>query len=273
MATENHRRGRGCAACGELIGAGSQFCGRCGARLVSSAPDRAGTSTAGVPARSRRAFSPARTGAILGGLFVLGALAALAHQALSTSSNSSTGHLGMGNLAASQDFRLPDASSDFIGEWCGWSHVSSCDPPGSCNNDESLPNSMNFTSDAGWFWNNSHSVTLQYTILTAPGTQVENIQVHALDPRDVQVTYVARRSSADGSDYTVRKREDIVSVGPASVRETDHLLFDRDGTEVSEELSAELTKCSDEFLDTETKYIEQNKMVENVEVTGQVPSK
>jgi hypothetical protein len=262
----------GCTTCGELIGAGSQFCARCGSRLVAPLPNSARTSSAGTAAHSKRAFFSARTGAILGGLFLLGAFAALALQGLSFPSHSSGSYSGMGNLTESQSFALPEASSDFVGDWCGWAHVSSCDPPGSCE-DESVPNSMSFKSDAGWFSSNSHSVTLQYTILTAPNTHIEDIQVRALDPHHVEVTYVAKRRNANDPDYTLKKREDIVSVGPGIVRDTEHLLVDKDGTEAREETSAALTKCSDEFEAAEQQYIEQHQMVENGEVSGQVPSR
>jgi hypothetical protein len=207
-----------------------------------------------------------QTGAILFGLFLLGLSGTLAHLALTSSSTRPV----LGNLAATQGFRLPDASSDFIGEWCGWSHVASCDPPGTCNED-SVPNSLNFDNETGGL--NNHSVVLHYTILTPPSVQIQNIQVRAFDPHHVEVKYVIKTDDSESSDYEINTREDIVSISPAIVLYTDHSVISRGGTEQShEEVTAQLSRCSAEFRTAEQEYMERHNLVENGKVSGQVPS-
>ncbi len=104
------------------------------APLVSTSPDRVRTSPAsGRTASSQRNFFSARTAALLGALFLLSLVVTLAGRALFSSSSSSVGHSAFGTLVDSQSYRLPDASSDFVGNWCGWTRVVSCEPADSCD--------------------------------------------------------------------------------------------------------------------------------------------
>jgi hypothetical protein len=132
---------------------------------------------------------------------------------------------------------------------------------------------MSFKTEPGSLWSNSHSVILQYTILTPPNVQIENIQVNALNPTHVQVTYTTKGEASEGFDYEAETREDIVSVSSVAVRDTENWAVKINGTEqASREISADLSKCSDEFMAAERQYMDQNNLVENSEVTGQVPS-
>jgi FHA domain len=171
-----------CATCGELIGRDSQFCGRCGSHLVSPHP-AAGS--------SQRSLFSLRTGMVLGALFLLGGLAVLTSRNRFSSSSSSPGYSGLGDLAESQNFPLPTASTDFVGNWCGWAHLSSCDPPGNCL-EESVPQSMAFVKDAG-------GVVMQGMLLGARENDFRNIDVRALDSRHVVVKYVAVATDSTGA--------------------------------------------------------------------------
>jgi hypothetical protein len=195
----------------------------------------------------------------------------MAHQGIFSSSHSSGNYSNVENFAASQAFRLPDATSDFVGDWCGWSHLSSCDPPGTCD-EESGPTSLSFKDDAGWLSSSSRAVTLQYSILTQPDAKIEDIQVHALNPRHVQVTFTERRSSSSSDDVLINRREDIVSVNTAVVRYTGISTFSGASTGSVED-TAEMRKCSHEFEAAQQEYMERKNLVEKGEVTGQVPNK
>ena len=151
--------------------------------------------------------------------------------------------------------------------------VASCDPAGSCN-EESMPESMTFKSDSGWFSSNTHSVVMQYTIIAPGDTEVRDVIVHALDPRHVRVTYVVGTTDSEGLEHLVNEREDILSVDPSAVEDTERFTETVNGSSlVTEEKRADLRKCSQEFLAAEQKYIEQHNMVEKADVSGQVPSK
>src|SRR5258708_3337591 len=76
-------------------------------------------------------FFSAKAGAVLGALFLLSLVATLAGRHLFSSSGSSVANSSFANMVDSQSYHLPDASSDFVGDWCGWEGVSSCNPPGS----------------------------------------------------------------------------------------------------------------------------------------------
>jgi hypothetical protein len=176
----------------------------------------------------------------------------------------------MGNFATTQNFQLPDASSDFVGDWCGWSHLSSCDPPGTCD-EESEPSSMRFKDNpAGWLSGSSHSITLEYSILTQPDVKIENIQVRALNPHHVQVTFTEIRNNSLNEEVATGWREDIVSVNPAVVQDTSYATLNG-VTGRSKETTVEMRKCSPEFEVAQKEYMEREHLVENGEVSGQVP--
>jgi len=237
------------------------------APLVSTSPDRVGTSPAsGRTASSQRNFFSARTAAILAALFLLSLVATLAGRALFSSSSSSVGHSAFGTLVDSQSYRLPDASSDFVGNWCGWTRVVSCEPADSCD-EEPVPESMGFQSDAG-------GVVMHYIIQARSDTDIRDIEVFALDSRHVRVKFVARRTNSTGAEVLINERDDFVSVNSAVVQNTEYSTFSVNGISTgSEEEGAELRKCTDEFLASEQKYDEGKNMVDKGQVTGQVPSK
>jgi hypothetical protein len=214
----------------------------------------------------QNSFFSARTGAILGALFLLGLIATLAGHALLTSSSSSIGSSNFGTLVEGQTYRLPNASSDFIGDWCGWKRVVSCDPPDSCD-EEPVPESMGFKSDAG-------GVLMEYSLVATPDTEIRDIDVSALDSRHVRVTWLRRSTDSTGAEVLTKRRADIDSVSSAAVRVTEYSAFSVTGiAKGSEEDSTELIKCSDEFGASQKKYDEQHKLVEKGEVSGRVPSK
>ncbi len=234
---------------------------------VSRLSDRAGTSAAsGRTAPSQTNFFSAKAGAILGALFLVGLVATLAGRALFSSSSSSVGHSSFGTLVDSQSYRLPDASSDFVGSWCGWTRVVTCEPADSCD-EEPVPESMGFQSDAG-------GVVMHYIIQAKPDTDIRDIQVHALDSRHVRVKYIASRTGSTGQEIVINARDDFVSVNPEVVQNTSTVTWNVNGISArSEEDSTELRKCTDEFRAAEQKYEEGKNMVDKGEVTGQVPSK
>jgi hypothetical protein len=234
---------------------------------VSRASDRARTSAvSGSTARAQTNFFSAKTGVILGALFLLSLVATLAGRALVSSSSSSVGYPGVGTLVEGQNYRLPDASSDFIGDWCGWAHVSSCDPPGSCH-DEAVPWSMVFKSDAG-------GVLMHYTIEAPPETEIRDIDVRAVDSRNVRVTHVERRTDSTGAEVLINVRTNLLSVSSAVVQLTEYATFSANGVSAgSEENSAELGKCTDQWRASEEKFQAQHNFVDEGEVTGRVPSK
>jgi hypothetical protein len=229
--------------------------------------DQVRTSGAGgKTAPSQGNFFSARTGASLGALFLLGLVATLAGQHLFSSSGSSAANSSFGTLVDSQSYRLPDASSDFVGSWCGWTRVVTCEPADSCD-EEPVPESMGFQSDAG-------GVVMHYIIQAKPDTDIRDIQVHALDSRHVRVKYIASRTGSTGQEIVINARDDFVSVNPEVVQNTSTVTWNVNGISArSEEDSTELRKCTDEFRAAEQKYEEGKNMVEKGEVTGQVPSK
>ena len=229
--------------------------------------DQVRTSGAGGrTAPSQTNFFSAKTGGILGALFLLGLVATLAGRALVSSSSSSVGYPGVGTLVEGQNYRLPDASSDFIGDWCGWAHVSSCDPPGSCH-DEAVPWSMVFKSDAG-------GVLMHYTIEAPPETEIRDIDVRAVDSRNVRVTHVERRTDSTGAEVLINVRTNLLSVSSAVVQLTEYATFSANGVSAgSEENSGELGKCTDEWRASEEKFQAQHNFVDEGDVTGRVPSK
>jgi pSer/pThr/pTyr-binding forkhead associated (FHA) protein len=206
----------------------------------------------------------ARTGTILGVLFLLGLVGTLAGRALFSPARSSVGFSGIATLVEGQNYRLPNASSDFVGEWCGWTHIVSCEPAGSCD-EESAPDAMSFTSDAG-------GVLMQYSLMAPADTQIGNINVNVVDSRHVRVTSLGRRTNSSGAEILVNDRDDIVSVNSGVVQDSDYSTFTVNGASVaSREHSAELRKCTDEFQVSAQRYYEQHKLVNRGEVTGRVP--
>lgn len=220
----------------------------------------------GRTAPSQTNLFSAKAAAILGALFLLGLVATLAGRALYSSSSSSVGHSTFGTLVDSQSYRLPDASSDFVGDWCGWARLVSCEPAGSCD-EEPVPESMGFKSDAG-------GVVMQYSLMAPPDAQIEDIKVNVVDSRHVRVTSVGRRTGSSGVEFLIDDRDDIVSVNSGVVQDTTRSTASVNGVSArNEEKSAELTKCSDEFRASEQKYMEGKNMVEKGEVNGKIPSK
>jgi hypothetical protein len=216
-------------------------------------------------APSQRNFSLARTGSVLGSLFLLGLVATLAGRHLFFSSSSSVGSSSFGNLVDSRSYRLPDASSDFVGDWCGWAHVVSCEPAGSCD-EELAPESMGFKSDSG-------GVLMHYAITGAQDTRVGSINVHVLDSRHVRVTYVERGPDSNSGELFVDGRHDIVSVNSTLVRCTTSSTFNLNGvTARREEDLVELTKCTAEFRASQEKFMQEKNMVEKGDVNGSIPS-
>jgi hypothetical protein len=236
------------------------------APFLSTSPDRARSLASGRTAPSQANFFSAKTGAILGALFLLGLVGMLAGHALFSPSSSSVGYSGAGTLVDSQSYRLPDASSDFVGSWCGWTRVVTCEPADSCD-EEPVPESMGFQSDAG-------GVVMHYIIQAKPDTDIRDIQVHAMDSRHVRVKYIARRTGSTGLEIIINARDEFVSVNPEVVQNTSTVTWNVNGISArSEEDSTELRKCTDEFRAAEQKYEEGKNMVDKGEVTGQVPSK
>lgn len=163
----------------------------------------------------------------------MGLVATLAGRALFSSSSSSVGHSSFGTLVDSQSYRLPDASSDFVGSWCGWTRVVTCEPADSCD-EEPVPESMGFQSDAG-------GVVMHYIIQAKPDTDIRDIQVHALDSRHVRVKYIASRTGSTGQEIVINARDDFVSVNPEVVQNTSTVTWNVNGISArSEEDSTEL---------------------------------
>jgi pSer/pThr/pTyr-binding forkhead associated (FHA) protein len=231
---------------------------------VSAPRGQVRTATADSTASSQRSFFSATAVAIFGALFLLSLVATLAGRALLSSSSSTVGHSSFGNLVDSQGYRLPNATSDFIGDWCGWVHVVSCEPAGSCD-EEPIPESISFKSDSG-------GVVMHYTIEAGSDLEVRDIEVRALDPHQVHVTYVAKHTDAAGAEQLIDIREDIVSVNADTVRSTSYSAVDGIPAD-SEEDNADMTKCTDEFLASQQKYVEEKSWVSKGEVNGQIPAK
>jgi hypothetical protein len=224
------------------------------------------TATSLSTASSQRSFFSATAAAIFGAFFLLSLVATLAGRALFSSVSSSVGNSGFGTLVDSQSYRLPDASSDFVGSWCGWTRVVTCEPADSCD-EEPMPESMGFQRDAG-------GVIMHYIIQAKPDIDIRDIEVLALDSRHVRVKYIARPTDPTGAEVVIKQRDDFVSVNPEIVHNTSSLTWNVNGISTrSEEDSAELRKCTDEFRASEQKYEEGKNLVDKGEVTGQIPNK
>ncbi len=115
---------------------------------------------------------------------------------------------------------------------------------------------------------------MHYIIQARPDTDIRDIEVLAVDSRHVRVKYVARRTDSTGAEVLINERDDFVSVNSAAVQNTEYSKFSVNAISTgSEEESAELRKCTDEFRASEQKYEEGKNMVDKGQVTGRVPSK
>ncbi len=219
-------------------------------------------------ARSLRNLISGRTAAVLG--TVLAVLALIVIQLGRGHSPASGSSLGSTNLFASQDFRLPNATSAFLGDWCGWERLTSCEPVGSCD-EEPMPTSLRFRTESGWL-SSGGGVVLHYELLASADTEVRQIQVQAADSRHVEVSISMRELDSTGVEHIVNDHQELVSVDSTTVQETDHFADSVNGmVRRNEEKATQLQKCSDEFEQSEKEYIQRHNMVEKGEVSGKVP--
>jgi FHA domain-containing protein len=174
------------------------------------------------------------------------------------------------NLMAGQDFRLPNATSDFVGDWCGTVRVVSCEPAGSCD-DEAAPISLSFLEQGGAGGDKS-VVALHYQILAADNAEVRDIRVEAPDSRHVVVSYSAIVVDTSGLERLTKVHQELLSIDATAVRESDSAELTLDGTVLRrDERVARLEKCSEDFQRTQAEYIKRHGLQERGEVSGNVP--
>ncbi len=212
--------------------------------------------------------NPISGGAVAGAATALVVLTlVVTHLSRRGSSVSTTSEVGA-NLVTGQDYSLPNASSDFVGDWCGWERLASCDPDGACDQ-EPTPISLSFRNEGG---STTEGVVLHYQILGSADADVRDIHVDASDSRHVEVSFTTRNVDRNGVVHLGDDHEELVSLGPTAVRETDRYGDSVDGTvSKTQESVAQLQKCSEDFERTQEEYIKQHALEARGEVRGSVP--
>jgi hypothetical protein len=224
-----------CKHCGHANKNGATFCSRCGKPLTASKRWIAG---------------------LVGIVSVLAIVTFSTHAFLSSSNRkpgaSSQRSAQTGNMFDAQnDYQLPDASSDFVGDWCGWLSVTACQPEGSCGEPQ-RPESLSFNGGSG------KPVTLHYTVLGSANVSIVDVSVRSQGPRDVRVTFVGKWMDTTARAFVLRDiREDIVSIDSNTIEDTDLSTNEADSSD-TETQTAQLHKCTDEFLQAQDEWQKQH---------------
>jgi FHA domain len=171
---------------------------------------------------------------------------------------------GTGNMfAAGNDYVLPEASSDFIGNWCGWDRVAACQPPGSCR-DVEAPEGISFTGGGG------EPVTLHTQLMGSANDTVSDIAVHSQGPHTVHITFVETIKQPNGqANQIVNISQNIVSTDPATVNDTETRSLANDPS-YTETMHAELHKCTDQFARTSDQWYKQHNLVQRGTLDGKL---
>ncbi|MGA2410189.1 MAG: hypothetical protein ABSG46_07350 [Candidatus Binataceae bacterium] len=172
----------------------------------------------------------------------------------------------MGSLLAAQnDYQLPEASADFIGDWCGWERLTACQPAGSCDAEQG-PESLSFSGGAG------QPVSLHYEIASSSDMTASDISVESRGAHDVRVTLVEKYKDPEIGAFILRDvTEDIVSKNPATLEDTESVTDEADSSKTMAR-TAELHKCTEQFLDSQQQYLTQHNEVGRGAVEGNVPN-
>lgn len=238
-----------CPDCGTANNTAAAFCTRCGATLTNA----------------KRSLL-----AVVAGIGVLAIILGLGHAIISgsksSSINSASQHssAGFANMFAAQnDYPLPGASSDFIGDWCGWDRVANCQPEGSCEDDQA-PDGVSFTGGAGG------PVTLHAELMGSPNLTVSAISVNSEGPHTVRLRFT--ETISDPAAQTSRLadiNESLVSADAATVTDTEIRTAANDPS-ITETRRAELHRCTENFSAMAEQWYKQRKLVERGKLEGKL---
>jgi uncharacterized protein YecT (DUF1311 family) len=168
-----------------------------------------------------------------------------------------------GSLVESQNdfYQLPDATSDFIGDWCGWSRLTACQPQGSCDDDQ-RPESLTFQGGDG------KPVSLHYEILGSSDTSYSDIRVASKNPRTVVVTATKKDKQAAIQAFSLIDMTDtILSVDTSTIEDTDSVANEAN-TSDTETRIAEMHKCTVDFIRAQEEWVKEHNMMERGSVEG-----